>query len=143
MKIAIGADHGGYQLKQTIVAQLIELGHEVEDVGCFGPESVNYPDYASQVCERVERDQALRGILICGTGLGMSMAANRYPHVRAALCHESFSARLSREHNNANVLCLGERVTGSALAADIVAAWLEAEFAGGRHQERIEQFSQC
>ncbi|MBC8208060.1 MAG: ribose 5-phosphate isomerase B [Desulfobulbaceae bacterium] len=143
MKIAIGADHGGYQLKEKIVAQLIELGHEVEDVGCFGPESVNYPDYASQVCERIEGAQAQRGILICGTGLGMSMAANRYPHVRAALCHESFSARLSREHNNANVLCLGERVTGTELAADIVTVWLATEFAGGRHQSRIEKFSQC
>ncbi len=143
MKIAIGSDHGGYLLKQTIVEQLTGLGHDVDDVGCFGPESVNYPDYARQVCERIEEGRVEVGILICGTGLGMSMAANRFPQVRAALCHEPFSARMSREHNNANVLCLGERVTGSGLAKDIVAVWLTTPFAGGRHQQRIEQFSHC
>ena len=143
MKIAIGSDHGGYLLKQTIVEQLTGLGHDVDDVGCFGPESVNYPDYARQVCEWIEEGRVEVGILICGTGLGMSMAANRFPQVRAALCHEPFSARMSREHNNANVLCLGERVTGSGLAKDIVAVWLTTPFAGGRHQQRIEQFSHC
>lgn len=140
MKISIGADHGGYRLKEAICSLLEELGHQVTDRGTDSEKSVNYPDFADVVTGDVLAGTADRGILICGTGLGMSMAANRKKGIRAALCQESFSARMSREHNNANVLCLGERVTGQGLAVDIVRTWLAAEFAGGRHLQRIEMF---
>lgn len=143
MKIAIGADHGGFHLKELIRVLVAELGHEVLDQGCYSHDSVDYPDLAKLVCERVEAGEAERGILICGTGLGMSMAANRYAHVRAALCHDHYTARMSREHNNANVLCMGERVIGLGVAEDIVRTWLTVEFNGGRHLGRIELFSKC
>ncbi len=143
MKIVIGADHGGFHLKEFVRTLVQDLGHEVEDVGCYSTDSVNYPDLASLVCEKVSGGSVDRGILICGTGLGMSMAANRYALVRAALCHDHYTARMSREHNNANVLCMGERVVGSGVAEDMVRTWLAVEFSGGRHQSRIAQFSQC
>lgn len=141
MKISVGSDHGGFELKQQVVEFLRQLGHEVIDAGSDSPQSVDYPDYAAKVCELVRGGQSERGILICGTGIGMAIAANRYRDIRAALCHEGFTARMSREHNNANVLCLGARVIGSALALDIVGQWLEAEFAGGRHQRRLDLLS--
>lgn len=140
MKIGIGSDHGGFALKAQIITHLNREGFEVVDVGNHGESSVDYPDYADKLCEAIAAGEFERGILICGTGIGMSMAANRYRHIRAALCCESFSARMSREHNNANVLCLGGRVLGVELAKDIVHTWLHAEFAGGRHQNRIERF---
>ncbi len=140
MKVAIGCDHGGIDLKQTVVAVLQELGHEIDDQGCFSEESVDYPNFAQAVCSLVKDGSCERGILVCGTGIGMSMAANRFPEIRAALCTETFSARMSREHNNANVLCLGARVTGPGLAAEIVRTWLTVDFAGGRHQHRIDMF---
>ena len=140
MKVAIGCDHGGIDLKQTVVSVLQELGHEIEDQGCFSEESVDYPSFAEAVCSLVKDGSCERGILVCGTGLGMSMAANRYPEIRAALCGETFSARMSREHNNANVLCLGARVTGPGLAAEIVRTWMTTDFVGGRHQRRIDMF---
>ena len=140
MKVAIGCDHGGIDLKQTVVSVLQELGHEIEDQGCFSEESVDYPTFAEAVCSLVKNGSCELGILVCGTGLGMSMAANRYPEIRAALCGEMFSARMSREHNNANVLCLGARVTGPGLAAEIVRTWMTTDFAGGRHQQRIDMF---
>jgi len=140
VKVAIGCDHGGIDLKQTVVAVLQELGHEIEDQGCFSEESVDYPNFAQAVCSLVKDGSCERGILVCGTGLGMSMAANRYPEIRAALCGETFSARMSREHNNANVLCLGARVTGPGLAAEIVRTWMTTDFVGGRHQRRIDMF---
>ncbi len=143
MKIAIGADHGGFHLKEAIRVLVQELGHEVEDVGCFSTDSINYPDLAQLVCEKIQNGMADRGILICGTGLGMSMAANKYKFIRAALCHDHYTARMSREHNNANLLCLGERVVGIGVAEDIVRVWLSASFSGGRHQTRIALFSQC
>ena len=143
MKIAIGADHGGFHLKEMIRVLVEELGHEVRDLGCYSTASVDYPDLAKLVCEKVEAGTADRGILICGTGLGMSMAANRYVHVRAALCHDHYTARMSREHNNANVLCMGERVIGLGVAEDIVRTWLAVEFSGGRHLGRIELYSKC
>jgi ribose 5-phosphate isomerase B len=143
VKIAIGADHGGFHLKESTRALVVELGHEVLDLGCYSPDSVDYPDLAKLVCERIETGEVERGILICGTGLGMSMAANRYARVRAALCHDHYTARMSREHNNANVLCMGERVIGHGVAEDIVRTWLAVEFSGGRHLGRIELFSQC
>jgi len=141
VKIAIGCDHGGYGLKEDIRALVLELGHEIEDCGCYGPASVDYPDFAEAVCQAVRSGNCKRGILICGSGIGMSMAANRYREIRAALCHELFTARLSREHNDANVLCLGARIVGPGLALEMVRVWLTTEFAGGRHQGRIDRFS--
>ena len=141
MRIVIGADHGGYELKLAVIELLQELGHKVLDVGCFSQESVDYPDYAQSACEQVINGDAERGILICGTGVGMSIAANRRRKIRAALCHDEFTSRLSREHNDANMLCLGARVTGSGVALEIVRVWLNTEFTGGRHQQRISKFS--
>ena len=141
MKIAIGCDHGGIGLKQEIQALLLEEGHEVDDEGCYSAESVDYPDFANAVCRKVIDGECERGILVCGTGIGMSMAANRHEQIRAALCHELYTARMSREHNDANVLCLGARVTGPGLAVEIVRTWLSTLFAGGRHQRRISLFS--
>ena len=140
MKVAIGCDHGGLDLKDTVKAVLIKLGHEIDDQGCNSPESVDYPNFANAVSSLVKDGTCERGILICGTGIGMSMAANRIPGIRAALCHEMFSARMSREHNDANILCLGARVIGQGLAAEIVFTWMTTDFAGGRHQRRIEMF---
>lgn len=140
MKIAIGCDHGGISLKAEIVPLLQEMGHVVDDKGCYSTESVDYPDFAKAVCRQVQKGDCERGILICGTGVGMSMVANRFEGIRAGLCNELFTARMSREHNDANVLCLGARVIGFGLAAEIVRAWVGAEFAGGRHQRRIDMF---
>ena len=140
MKVAIGCDHGGLDLKDTVKSVLIELGHEIDDQGCNSSESVDYPNFANAVSSLVKDGNCERGILICGTGIGMSMAANRIPGIRAALCHEMFSARMSREHNDANILCLGARVIGQGLAAEIVRTWMTTDFAGGRHQRRIEMF---
>jgi ribose 5-phosphate isomerase B len=140
LKVAIGCDHGGLDLKDTVKSVLIELGHEIDDQGCNSSESVDYPNFANAVSSLVKDGKCERGILICGTGIGMSMAANRIPGIRAALCHEMFSARMSREHNDANILCLGARVIGQGLAAEIVRTWMTTDFAGGRHQRRIEMF---
>jgi ribose 5-phosphate isomerase B len=141
MKIAIGADHGGFRMKEMLKKFIIGLGHEVEDVGCYSEESVDYPSYAKNVSRMVEEGSHAAGILVCGTGIGMSLVANRSPAIRAALCHDEYTARLSREHNNANILCLGARVIGDGLAQEMVKTWLNTEFAGGRHQRRIDQFS--
>jgi ribose 5-phosphate isomerase B len=140
LKVAIGCDHGGLDLKDTVKSVLIELGHEIDDQGCNSSESVDYPNFANAVSSLVKDGKCERGILICGTGIGMSMAANRITGIRAALCHEMFSARMSREHNDANILCLGARVIGQGLAAEIVRTWMTTDFAGGRHQRRIEMF---
>ncbi len=140
MKVAIGCDHGGFALKKSIITLVSGMGNEVVDLGCDSADSVDYPIFAESVCQAVMGDDADCGILICGTGLGMSMAANRHQEIRAALCGDMFSARMSREHNNANILCLGERVTGPGLALEIVRTWLETDFAGGRHLRRIEMF---
>jgi ribose 5-phosphate isomerase B len=141
MNVVIGSDHGGYDLKAHLVSKLERQGRQVEDLGCHSSESVDYPDFAEQVCKRVIDDQNTLGILICGTGIGMSLAANRNYEIRAALCHDEFSAQMSREHNNANILCLGARVIGTGLAESIVDAWLNSSFSGGRHQIRIDKFS--
>ena len=140
MRVAIGNDHGGLTFKNDILSLLKELDVEVEDFGCNSPDSVDYPDFAAAVCKAVSENTCDSGILICGTGIGMSMAANRQKGIRAALCHEQFTARMSREHNNANVLCLGGRVIGPSLALETVRVWLDTEFAGGRHQRRIDKF---
>ncbi len=141
MKIAIGSDHGGYDLKQELIPFIQGLGHELQDVGCHSRESVDYPVQASLVVEKIETGEVDRGILICGTGIGMSMAANRHRGIRAALCHEIFTARMSRAHNDANVLCMGARVIGSGLAKEMVREWLQTEFEGNRHYRRICMFS--
>lgn len=139
MRIALASDHGGYQLKQAVEDWVRELGHEVQDFGVHSPESADYPDYAALVASKVASGEYDRGILVCGTGIGMSIAANKVPGVRAAVCHDVFSAQATREHNDANVLCLGERVVGPGLARAIVEAWLRADFAGGRHARRVEK----
>lgn len=141
MKIAVGCDHGGIDFKLMIVDFLQTIGQEAVDVGCFSTDSVDYPDFAEKVCEQVTGGHCERGILICGTGLGMSIAANRHRNIRAALCHEAYTARMSREHNDANVLCLGARVLGPEIALDVVGVWVDTEFAGGRHQRRLNKLS--
>jgi ribose 5-phosphate isomerase B len=142
MKIAIGADHGGYELKQKIILLLENLNHEIYDAGCNSTQSVDYPPFAEAVCERVIQGESVVGILVCGTGIGMSMAANRSRKIRAAICHNEYTARMSREHNDANVLCIGARVLGEGVVEEIVRVWLETDFAGGRHQQRIQQYSE-
>jgi ribose 5-phosphate isomerase B len=135
MKIAIGSDHAGFPLKETIKTFL--EGHEVVDLGCYTPERVDYPVVAMDLGRRVASKEFERGILVCGSGIGVSMAANRVPGVRAALVSETVSARLSREHNDANVVCLGARLIGEEMAAAIIRTFLETPFSGGRHETRI------
>ncbi len=135
--IAIGSDHGGYELKEHIREYLKGKGIDVKDYGVYNENSVDYPDCARPVCEAVINGEADKGILICGTGIGISIAANKFKGIRAALCGDVYSAKMSKEHNNANVICLGGRVTGRELAFMIVDAWLDAEFQGGRHEGRV------
>jgi ribose 5-phosphate isomerase B len=139
MRIAIGSDHAGFAMKQMIVALLSELGLSYEDFGCFNSNSVDYPDIAQPVAEAVSKKSFDRGILVCSTGIGMSIVANKVPGIRAAVCHDTFSARRAREHNDANVLCLGEWVIGQGLMREIVTTYLSADFAGGRHARRLEK----
>lgn len=141
MKIAIGADHGGYNLKETIKALLTKENIEVMDCGTHSLQSVDYPDIATEVTKAIVDKAVDRGILICGTGIGMSIAANKVAGIRAALCADVFSALMSREHNDANVLVLGERVTGIGLAEMIVATWLAGEFQQGRHSNRLNKIA--
>ena len=137
-KIYIGADSAGYFLKEEFKSYLIGRGYEVEDCGTDSDASCHYPVYASAVCEKVQKElDTSFGILICGTGIGMSMCANKYDGIRAAVCGDTFSARMTRCHNDANVLCIGARVTGSCLATDILDSFLGAEFEGGRHAVRV------
>jgi ribose 5-phosphate isomerase B len=138
MKIAIGADHGGYQLKAEVKQMLESLGHELIDVGSFSADSVDYPDYAQPVCQKVVSGEVDKGILICGTGIGMCIAANKIPHIRCALVHDVFSAKATREHNDSNVLAMGARVIGAGLALEIVKTWVGTDFSGEeRHRQRI------
>lgn len=137
--IAIGSDHGGYELKNHIIKHLEEKGIELNDVGCFSEDSVDYPDIAKKVCAEINEGRAERGILICGTGIGISIAANKIKGIRAALCSDVYSAKMCRQHNNANVICLGGRVTGRELAFMIVDTYLNEQFEGGRHQKRIDK----
>lgn len=140
MKIAIGADHAGFRLKDEIIPFVEQLGHEVEDLGCNCADSVDYPDYAIAVCEKVVSGEADKGILICGTGIGMTIAANKVPGIRCALVHDLFSAKATREHNDSNVLAMGERVIGPGVAQEIVKIWLETEFSKGeRHINRVNK----
>lgn len=137
MKIALGCDHGGVKLKETIKKYLISKNVTVKDFGTYSSDSVNYPDYAFKVSASVASKECDLGILCCGTGIGMSIAANKCKGIRAAVVGDCFSAKATREHNNTNVLCLGERVTGEGLALTILDTWLNAKFQGGRHSERL------
>jgi len=136
--LIVGSDHAGLELKRELSGVAAELGYEVVDLGTHTSESTDYPDYAHQVANAVSRGEGL-GLLVCGTGLGMSMAANRHPGVRAAVCGDVFSASMARQHNDANVLCIGARVVGAGLAAEIVKAFLSASFEGGRHERRVNK----
>lgn len=136
-KIVLGADHGGFELKNQIAAHLSSLGYEVIDVGTNSSDSCDYPVFASRACQKVQSGEAELGILVCGTGIGMSMAANKHKGIRAACCSDTFSARLTRLHNNANVLCIGARVVGTGLALDLVNEFVGAEFEGDRHVRRL------
>lgn len=138
--IIIGSDHAAFPMKEAVKKFLSDKGIEVTDAGTNGPESVDYSDYGIKVASAVSSGEFDRGILLCGTGLGMSMVANRFAHVRAALCGDIFAARMSRLHNNANILVLGGRVIGEALAMEIVKTWIETEFEGGRHLARLDKF---
>ncbi len=141
MQVAIGSDHGGFRLKTEIINYLQEQGLDYHDFGTYSTDSVDYPDFARAVAEAVAAGKFERGILCCGTGIGVSIAANKVAGIRAALCHDTFSARMAREHNMANIITLGERVIGTGLARDIVATWLNAKFAGGRHVQRLEKIT--
>ena len=141
MKIAIASDHGGYEYKQLLIPFIKEMGHEVTDMGCDGPESVDYPDFGIACAQAVVQGKADRGIVICGTGIGISIAANKVRGIRCALCTDPLMARLSRQHNNANMLAMGGRIIGIEMAKEIASVWLNTEFAGGRHQRRVDKIS--
>lgn len=138
-KIYAGSDHGGFLLKQALIKHLKGLGYEVADCGTNSLESCDYPDFAHITAKNVLKDKGSFGLLVCGSGIGMSIAANRHAGIRAALCHNELEASLARQHNNANILALGARITGEALAISILNAFLAAEFEGGRHQRRIDK----
>ncbi len=142
MKIIIGSDHGGLNLKAALTSYLTRRGFDVSDAGTNGDASVDYPDFGLKVAENVIAGQADLGILVCGTGIGMSIAANKVPGIRAALVTDAFMARMAREHNNANVLVLGGRVLDEQKACDLAGAWLDASFEGGRHQGRLDKITE-
>ena len=137
MKIAIGCDHAGFAIKNVIIENISKKGYEVVDVGTNSADSCHYPVYAHALCEKIQSGECELGILICGTGIGMSMAANKHKGIRAACVSDIFSARMTRLHNNANVLCIGERVIGPGLAFDLVDAFIDNEYLGGRHEARV------
>ncbi|MEA3512122.1 MAG: ribose 5-phosphate isomerase B [Campylobacterota bacterium] len=139
MTYYIGADHAGVDFKSFVKELFEKKGHEVIDMGPFSKDRVDYPDFAAKVCEAVLKDQNSKGILICGSGIGMSMSANKFDGIRAALCHNEYSAKMAREHNDANVLCLGERVSGEGMVESIVDAWNTHSFEGGRHKGRVDK----
>lgn len=139
LKVAIGSDHGGFLYKEKIVEHLKSKNISYIDVGTHTTESCDYPEIARAAAEKIISGEAERGILICGTGIGMSITANKVKGIRAALCGDTFSAKASREHNDANVLCLGERVLGDCIALEIVDIWLKTEFEGGRHKRRVDK----
>lgn len=143
MKVAVGSDHRGYQVKCRVIKHLQERNHEVIDLGTNSPESVDYPDYAAKVCREIENQGAERGVLICGTGIGMCIAANKYPGIRAAPAHDDVTAELSRSHNDANVLCLSADLLGGPLIDHIVDIWMKTPFDGGRHQRRVDKIREA
>ncbi|HJE03464.1 putative sugar phosphate isomerase YwlF [Aliarcobacter thereius] len=141
MKYFIASDHAGTILKELIKDILNKENIEIIDMGPNSKDRVDYPDFAKLVCEEVQKDKSHFGILVCGSGIGMSMAANKFDKIRAALCHNIYSAKMAREHNDANVLCLGERVSGEGMIEEIIKAWLNSSFEGGRHKERVEKIN--
>ena len=140
-KIVLASDHAGFELKEKIKKYLIENGYAVSDFGTDSNASCDYPEFANKLCLAIKEDPEMQGILICGTGIGMSMAANRHKHIRAALCHNEFTARLTRQHNNANVLCMGARTIGEELALETMKVFLSTDFMGDKHERRINMFS--
>ncbi|HYB42738.1 MAG TPA: ribose 5-phosphate isomerase B [Candidatus Methylomirabilis sp.] len=140
--VALGADHAGFELKEALKAWLIDEGYQVIDYGTHSTESVDYPDYAALVGLAVADQKVERGVLVCGTGIGMAIAASKMPGVRPANCGDLYTARMSREHNDANVLTLGGRLMGPEMARDILRMWLESEFAGGRHRRRVDKIAE-
>ena len=142
MRIAVGSDHAGYETKEHVKRVASASGHQVDDVGTHGSASVDYPEFAANVAKKVAGGEADAGILVCGSGIGMSIAANKVRGVRAAVCTDCYSARVAREHNDANVLCLGARVTGPGLIEEIVRVFLRSRFEGGRHAKRVEKIHQ-
>lgn len=142
MKVAIASDHGGVNIREEIKSLMDEMGIQYEDFGCECGNSVDYPDYALPVAEKVANGEFDRGILICGTGIGMSIAANKVKGIRCALVHDTFSAKATREHNDSNMLAMGERVIGPGLARDIARIWLSTNFEGGRHENRVNKIKQ-
>lgn len=137
LKIAIGSDHGGFELKEKIISYLKAKNIEFKDFGTFTQESCDYPVFAKEVALEVSNGRFNKGILICGTGIGVSIVANKIKGIRAALCFDTFCAQMSREHNNANILCMGQRVINESLALEIVDVWLHSDFEGGRHEKRV------
>jgi len=140
-RVAVAADHGGFDLKTILVAELGALGYAVLDLGTDGPAPVDYPDIAARLAQAITAGEASRGLLLCGSGIGISIAANRYPAIRAALCHDGLTARLARQHNDANVLVLGGRLIGPDLAKDCLQIFLSTAFEGGRHERRVAKLS--
>ncbi len=139
MQIGLACDHGGFELKEELKSHIKSLGFEPVDLGTFSEDSVDYPDYGILLAEKVSRGTLEKGILICGTGIGMSIVANKFPRVRAALVNDVYSSRFSREHTDANIVVIGARIVGRELAKEIVKVWLESAFAGGRHKRRLEK----
>jgi ribose 5-phosphate isomerase B len=139
--IGVGCDHAGLELKRALVAELERRGLQVRDFGTNSGDSCDYPDFAHALGQAIERGEVARGLLVCGTGVGMAISANRHPGVRAVVCSETFSARMAREHNDANVLCLGARVIGAGVATDVLDAFLNTSFAGGRHAGRVAKIN--
>lgn len=139
MKLVLGCDHGGFELKEVIKKHLINGGYNITDIGVYNTDSVDYPDFGKRAAQMVANNEVDRGIIICGTGIGISIAANKVKGIRCALCTNEYMARMSRMHNNANMLALGERVLGKGVATDIVDAWLLTEFEGGRHENRVNK----
>ena len=141
-KIAIASDHGGFELKEFIISHLLSTDWDVDDLGPHSGDSVDYPDFGIKLAKAVSEKKIGRGIVICGTGIGMSIVVNRYPRIRGALCTDLFTAKLCREHNDSNILVMGGRVVGKGLAIEIVNTWLNTPFSGGRHQKRLDKIDQ-
>ena len=141
-KIAIASDHGGFELKESIITFLLKKGWEVDNLGALSTDSVDYPDYGIKVAKAIIEKKIVRGILICGTGVGMSIVVNRFPGIRGTLCSDVYTAKMCREHNDSNVLIMGGRVIGVSLAMEILDIWLNTEFEGGRHQRRLDKIKE-
>lgn len=141
MRYAFGCDHAGYPLKEALIEELLRQGHEVLDMGTDGPESVDYPSFAAKVARAIQAGEADLGLLVCGTGLGMGISANKFAGIRAAIVSEAYSARMARRHTDCNVLCMGARVLGPGAAVDVLQAWCQEGYEGGRHQRRVDMIA--